>query len=128
MEFQYHVINYNLFVRVFYHNRCCLMFWIDKLFRNVLFWNVFIILEKKDMRYVLKIFWNIVDTCCEIEDITLYLIHIYSSQMSSEKYIWRRVFWLVSSSIVVCFYNLLCINMIPNATVIKGMFYSITLY
>ena len=43
---------------------------------NVLFWNVLKMLEKKDMRYVLKKFWNVAETCREIEDMTLYLLHI----------------------------------------------------
>ena len=47
-----------------------------KLVGNVLFWKVFKILEKKDMRYVLKKFLNVAETCREIEDTTLYLLHI----------------------------------------------------
>ena len=43
---------------------------------NLLFWNVFKMPEKKDMRYVLKIFWNVAETCRKIEDMTLYLLHI----------------------------------------------------
>ena len=43
---------------------------------NVLFWNVFKTLEKKDMRYVLKTFWNVAETCREIEDISLHLLYI----------------------------------------------------
>ena len=43
---------------------------------NVLFWNVFKILEKKDTRFVLKTFWNAAETCRKIEDMTLYLLHI----------------------------------------------------
>ena len=43
---------------------------------NVLFWNVFKIIEKKDMRYVLKTFWNVAETYREIEDMTYYLLHI----------------------------------------------------
>ena len=33
-------------------------------------------LEKKDMRYVLKSFLNFEETCREIEYMTLYLLHI----------------------------------------------------
>ena len=43
---------------------------------NVLFWNVFKTLEKNDMRYFLKAFWNVAETCREIKDMTLYLLHI----------------------------------------------------
>ena len=43
---------------------------------NGLFLNVFKILEKKYMRYILKKIWNVAETCREIEDMTLYLIHI----------------------------------------------------
>ena len=42
----------------------------------VLFLNVFKILEKKDIRYVLNKFWNVAETCFEIEYMTLYLLHI----------------------------------------------------
>ena len=49
-------------------------FWI--LAGNVFFFNVFKILENKDMRYVLNTFWNVAETCREIEDMTLYLLHI----------------------------------------------------
>ena len=33
-------------------------------------------LEKKDMKYFLKEFWNAAETCREIEDMTLYLLRI----------------------------------------------------
>ena len=43
---------------------------------NVSFWNIFKLLKNKDMRYVLKTFWHFVEKYREIEDMTLYLLHI----------------------------------------------------
>ena len=43
---------------------------------NFLFLNVFKMFEKENLRYVLKPFWNVAETCRKIEDMTLYLFHI----------------------------------------------------